>query len=205
MIPLSLPRFLRVIAILWLATIAVPAHAKKIYPAWCGCVYLHSGDTIMADSELHVGMPKNKQKLKIIKNAYTARNEIQQQVEPETVDSVTIWSRTAPERPHTFIYVKGLGWCHLAERSPRLSVLCYASKGYSCGGNGGLWFYGKGEMLLLKDGVIHRFGQPHKKVDKKMRARLESILGDDPQCMEYIRNAKGRRDKFLRSLIKYNP
>ncbi len=198
---LSFFNFLRFIAIMILATVAFPLDAKKIYPALCGCVYLHSGDTIMADGELHVGMPKKKQKLRIIENAYTARNKIQQQLDPETIDSLVLWSRTAPERPHTFIYAKGYGWCHLAEQCSRFAVLCYATKGFKCSGNGGLWYYGKGEMLILKDGVIHRLGQPHKKIDKKMRARLENIFADDPRLLEYIRTADGRCDKVLRSLV----
>lgn len=38
-----------------------------------------------------------------------------------------------------------------------------------------------------------------------MRAMLENILADDPNFIGTIANAKGRRDKVLRSLVLYNP
>lgn len=180
-------------------------YAKKIYPTVCGCVYLHSGDSIMANDSLRVKIPKKRNKLELIDNAYTHSNKIQTKLKPEDTDSVVIWSSTATERKHTLKYIPDFGWCFEAERTPYVSVYCYASKGYHCSGNGGFWMYGKCKMFIIKDGEIYKFGEPHKWVDKKMRARLAALVADDVQYAEFIKSAKGRRDKVLRSLSKYNP
>ena len=197
-------KFIRTISLLLLFLFAAGTggllHAMKIYNSNCGMVYLCSGDSIVADGDLNVVIPKKKEKLKIIEHPYSAENKILQQQEPSTIDSLVVWSRTAPGRRHTFVYINNTGWCHLAEQGSESSVLCYGSKGYSCSGNGGLWFRGKGEMLLLKDGVVHRFGKPDKKVNAKMRRRLEVLFSDNTAVQEYIRSARGRCDKVLRAI-----
>ena len=175
-------------------------HAKKIYVSQCGIVYLNSGETIVADDTLNLRLPKKKEKPAIIARPYTAENRIVRRLEPAAIDSIVAWSRTAPERTHTFVYLDGRGWCHQAERADGVAVLLYASKGYRCSGNGGLWFYGKGDMILVKEGVAYSFGQPHKKFDKKKRARLEALFSGDSARLEYIRRAEGRCDKVLRGL-----
>lgn len=181
------------------------AYAKKIYNGVCGSVYLNSGDSIIADGNQLIKIPVKNKKLEIIENAYTHNNKIEKRLDPGTVDSVILWPKTTPERPHTFMYIKGRGWCWQAERSPYLSVYCYSPKGYSISGNGGLWMKGKSKMLVIKNGKEYDFGEPQKKCDKKMRAMLENILADDPNFIGTIANAKGRRDKVLRSLVLYNP
>lgn len=203
---INMLRLIGIIVIGCLAlTIGQSAQAKKIYPAVYGRIYLSSGDSIVAGDTLHVIMPKKHKKLEIIDNAYTTNNSIQSRIDPETIDSVVIWSSTAPERTHTFRYIRKLGWCFEAEQNPYISVYCYAKKGYYCAGNGGIWMRGKSEMFIIKDGKIYKFGKPNKKVNQKMRSRLELLLADDPALTEYIKTAKGRCDKVLRSLKLYNP
>ena len=181
------------------------AYAKKIYPTVCGCVYLHSGDSIMANDSVRVKIPKKRNRLELIDNAYTNNNKIQTKLNPEDIDSLVIWSATAPERKHTLRYIAEFGWSFEAEHTPYVEVYCFASKGYSCSGNGGFWMYGKCKIYIIKNGEIYKFGEPHKWVDKKMRARLEALVADDARYAEYIKSAKGRRDKVLRSLVNYNP
>ena len=204
--PANFFRLSRIFTVLCLAVcFYMTADAKKIYPALYGRVYLNSGDSIIADGNLCVGLQKKKKELRIISDAYTGNNRIIRTIEPETVDSLIVWSKTAPDHPHKFRFIKEYGWCFEAEHSPYISVCCYAPKGYRCGGNGGLWMYGKCKMLVIKDGKIYEFGQPDKKVDKKMLTQLESLVADDPALSIYISKAKGRRDKILRSLVNYNP
>lgn len=182
-----------------------PVQAKKIYTSLCGRIYMRSGDSIIADGKLRLSVPLKNKKLEVISHAYTGNNEIQSRISPEDVDSVVLWTSTAPQRPHIFKYINKFGWCWQLDSSPYLSVYCYAPKGYYCAGNGGLWTYGKNKMFIVKGGEIYVFGQHNKVVDKKMRAKLETIVADDVRCLEYVRTAKGRADKVLRGLVMYNP
>lgn len=179
--------------------------AKKIYSAECGRVYLQSGDSIVADGDLRVRVPKKCKRLEIIDNAYTNNNFIKSRIEPEEVDSVVIWSASAPERPHTFRFIKNVGWCFETEITPYISVYCYSPKGYYCSGNGGLWMRGKSKMLVIKDDKIYDFGQPQKRFDKKTIRRLAALVADDPQYLAHLKKLHGRRDKALRSLKMYCP
>ena len=179
--------------------------AKKIYYAECGRVYLRSGDSIIADGDQRVRVPIKFKRLEIIDNAYTNSNYIKTRIEPEEVDSVVIWSASAPEHPHTFRFIKKIGWCFETERTPYISVYCYSPKGYFCTGNGGLWMRGKSKMLVIKDDKIYDFGQPHKRCDKKTIRRLETLVDDDPQYLAHLKKFYGRRDKMLRSLRMYRP
>ena len=181
------------------------AHAKKIYSASCGRVYLSSGDSIIADGDLRESVPMKNKKLNIIENAYSNSNKVKMSIAPEDVDSVILWSATAAERTHKLIYVKGFGWCWELERSPYISVCVFSPKGYYCAGNGGMWVRGKGEMLVIKDNKIYRFQKPGKMADKRLRERLAWLTADDSEYCEYIKTVKGRTDNVLRSLVKYKP
>lgn len=179
------------------------SNAGKIYTAHYGRVYLNSGDTIVADGNLRIRVPMKKKPVEIIEDAYTRNNKLTEKIDPQVVDSVVIWTVSAPEYPHAFRFIKEYGWCFEAEHTPYISVCCYSPKGYYCGGNGGLWMRGKSTMLVIKDNQIYNFGQPEKQSDKKMRLRLESLVADDPRYVELLRTIKGRRDKVLRSLRLY--
>lgn len=187
------------------ASFCPSTQAKKILTGVYGRVYLNSGDSIIADGDLRIKIPKKNEKLEIIRNAYSQNSEIESVIEPASIDSVVIWATTAPERPHTLQYVPDYGWSFVADHSPYVTIYCYATKGYKCAGNGGFWMSGKSKMLVLKDGKILDFGQPDKRMDNKLLTRLEALTADDPEYLAYLRNAKGRCDKILRSLIQYKP
>lgn len=180
-------------------------YAKKKPVALCGCVYLSAGDSIMADGDTRIGAPEKKKKLEVIDRAYTRASKVGSKIDPVDVDSMKLWVPTAPERPHRFRFVSDYGWCWVLEHTPYLTVYCYSSDGYHFAGNGGLWVRGKGTLVVFKDGVTYNFGRPDKKADGKFRRQLESLVADDPELTDYIRNAKGRRDKILRSLSMYQP
>ncbi|MDE6269374.1 MAG: hypothetical protein K2M12_00785 [Muribaculaceae bacterium] len=189
-----------------LALCGEDVHARKIYSAVCGRVYLSSGDSIIADGDaLRLSVPAKNKKLTIIENAYSESNKVNQSLAPEDVDSVIMWSATAPERSHKLIYAKGFGWCWELERSPYISVCAFSPDGYYCAGNGGMWMRGKGEMLVIKDSKIYRFQKPWKMAYKHLRERLAWLTADDPEYSEGTRTASGRTDQVLRSLVKYNP
>ncbi len=185
--------------------LSAPANAKKIFSGVCGRVYLSSGDSIVTNDVMRITIPMKSDKVGIIENAYTSDNKIEKRIDPEAIDSVVLWPVTSPQRHHTFIFIKKYGWCFRAEHSPSISVYCFSPKGYGISGNGGLWLRGKGKMLVFKDGKEYDFGSPYKNLNKKIRATLENLVADDPQLLEYIKKAKGRRDKVLRSLVMYNP
>lgn len=177
-------------------------HAKKP-EALCGCVYLSSGDSIVADGDTRIGAPEKKKKLEIIDRAYTRQSNVGNRIVATDVDSLTLWVPTAPDRPHRFRFVRDYGWCWLLEHTPYLTVYCFSSGGYHFAGNGGLWLRGKGTLLVVKDGVIYNFGRPDKKADEKFRRQMDSLVADDAELTDYIRKAKGRRDKILRRLSMY--
>ncbi len=201
----TLCRYLIIIAFCFATSLANDAYAKKIHAGLCGTVYLASGDSISANGELRVSIPNKKKKVEIIRNAYTHSSEVESRIDPSDIDSLVVWSASAPKYPHVFRYIKEYGWCYQAERSPFLSVLCFAPKGYYCSGNGGVWMNGNSKMLLIKHGSVYDFGQPKKKVNKRIVNQLKFIVGDDPDCLEYLNSARGRRDKVIRSLIMYIP
>ncbi len=204
-----IPSLLRLFSILIIgcvtALLSSTATAGKIYTGDCGKVYLKSGEVITADGDIRIRIPAKNKKLEIINKAYTKYNNILRKIEPETVDSVVVWKITAPDHPHTLLYIKKYGWCYQLEHTPYITVYSFAPKGYYCSGNGGFWMQGKSKMLVFKDGVMYDFGKPDKYVNKKFLRRLESLTSDDPSYIKYLRSAKGRADKVLRSLIKYNP
>lgn len=180
-------------------------YAKKTPVALCGRVYLNSGDTIMADNELRIGPPRKTKKLEIIENAYSRKAHIAKRIAPETIDSIVVWTSSAPERPHTFCFIPNYGWCFVAEKTSDIALYCFSPKGYSFAGNGGLWMRGNSKMLVDKDGKIYQLGKPNKKADDNFRHKLGKLIDDDPKLSEYIKTATGRRDKILRRLRFYNP
>lgn len=186
-------------------TVSGTAYARKIPTALCGKVYLTSGDSIVADGTTRIAPPLKNKKLEIIENAYTRRSKVGDKLAPEAVDSVVLWVPTAPERTHTLRYVGDYGWCWEIERNPYLTVCCFSPKGYFFAGNGGVWTRGKGVMIVIKDGKTYNFGKSDKKVDGNMRRRLESLVADDADLTAYIRKARGRCDKIVRSLGRYKP
>ncbi len=198
----------RIYALLLIACLSfssLTADARKIPRSLYGHISLTSGDSIIAEDTIRVSIPQKKKKLEIIANAYTHKSKIERVIDPDSVRAATIWTPSAPERPHTFVFLKEYGWCQEVEHSPYITLYCYASKGFHISGNGGIWIRGKGKMLVLKGGKIYDFGQPDKKLDKKLLAKFESLVADDPDYAAYLRTARGRRDKILRSLVMYNP
>lgn len=149
--------------------------------------------------------PRKEKKLEIIDRAYTRQSNVGNRIVATDVDSLTLWVATAPDRPHRFRFVRDYGWCWLLEHTPYLTVYCFSSGGYHFAGNGGLWLRGKGTLLVVKDGVIYNFGRPDKKADEKFRRQMDSLVADDAELTDYIRKAKGRRDKILRRLSMYKP
>lgn len=198
----------RLIACLLLAAITLLSgselQARKPQSV-CGCVYLHSGDTIAASGETRITPPAKRKKLEVIGNAYTRASKVASRIDPTTVDSVAIWSTTSPERHHTLIYIKEYGWCWQLEHTPHIALYCYSPKGYFLSGNGGMWIRGKGDMLVVKDGNIHNFGKTYKKINASKRRKLKELVADDPALAAYFRTAAGRYDKVLRALGYYNP
>ncbi len=94
------------------------SNAKKIYSALYGRVYLQNGDSIIADGNLRVAVPVKKKPLNIIENPYSRNNIIQSRIDAEAIDSVVIWTSSAPEWPHTFRFIREYGWCFEAEHTP---------------------------------------------------------------------------------------
>ena len=112
-------RFLKILLLACLLiTFCDTANAKKIQTPLYGRVYLQSGDSIIADGDLRVGIPQKNKNLEIIEKAYTRDCGIQARIKPEEVDSLIMWQPTAPKRPHTFRFIKDYGWCWQLERSP---------------------------------------------------------------------------------------
>lgn len=180
-------------------------HARKIHTSMYGRIYLSSGDSIIADGELRVGVPTKKKKLELIEKAYTKDSRVKSRLDPAEIDSVVIWVPTAPERTHSFRFVEGYGWCYEAERTPYVSVYCFAPKGYRLAGNGGIWMLGKSKMLVVKGKETFEFGKPSAMLSNKMRKKLKAIVSDDPYYCDFVMAAKGRSDKILRSLKMYKP
>lgn len=179
--------------------------AKKLPTALCGRVYLSSGDSIVAEGSTRVGPPVGKKKLEIIDDAYTKGSKIGSKLLPEEVDSAVLWVATAPERPHTFRFVEGYGWCWQLEDSPRITVYCFSPKGYFIAGNGGMWVRGHGVILVVKDGRAYNFGRADKRIDARQLSNAVELVADDQALVERLKASKGRRDKVLRQLVLYNP
>lgn len=186
--------------------LSATCEAKKIYTANPGCVFLSTGDSIVADGNMKISDAlKKKKKLELIENPYTKQNRVRRRISPTDIDSVRIWSPSAPEHTHKLVYIPRYGWCWEAEHGPHICVYGYSPKGYHLSGNGGLWLRNKGKIFIIKDGRIYDFGAPDGKINSKMRKELEALVADDPYCLQYVREAKGRRDKILRSLVLYSP
>lgn len=178
--------------------------AGKTPVGLCGRVYLCSGDTIAADGDTRIGVPSKSKKLEIIEHAYTKAAKVSRRIATEEVDSVVLWTTTAPERPRTFRFVKDYGWCWRLEWNSWLTVYCHSPKGYYFAGNGGLWLRGKGSILVLKDGRTYNLGRYDKKLSAKARRQAMELVADDAALSAYLNSAHGRADKVLRSLGKYN-
>lgn len=181
------------------------AFAKKPPVGVCGRIYLSSGDSIIAEGETRIGVPVKTKKLEIIDRAYTKNSKVGRKISPDSVDRVVLWVPSAPERKHTFRFVKDYGWCWQLENGPYVMVYCFASHGYHFAGNGGLWTRGKGTLVVVKDDKKYNFGRPDKKMNNKLRREIEQIIADDPELCASIRRAQGRRDKIVRSLCTYQP
>lgn len=179
--------------------------AKKPPVGVCGRIYLSSGDSIVAEGETRIGVPVKTKKLEIVERAYTKSSKVGRKISPDSVETVVLWVPSAPGRTHTFSFIKDYGWCWQLERGPHIAVYCFASHGYHFAGNGGLWTRGKGTLVVCKDGKTYNFGRPDKKMSDKVRREIEQIIADDAELCAYIRQARGRRDKVVRSLCTYQP
>ncbi|MBD5233242.1 MAG: hypothetical protein HDS65_03585 [Bacteroidales bacterium] len=175
----------------------------KLYTSQYGRAYLQSGETVIAEGENRIVIPKKKEKLLINEKAYTHESKIGRKIDPLEIDSVVVWSPSAPERPHTLRFIPDYGWCWQLESGPRISIYAYSPKGYYFGGNGGGWVRGKGRLILVKDGVAYDCGRHDKNINNALRRKLAPLVADDPKLSEYILNVKGRRDKKLRVLSTY--
>ena len=184
---------------------AVTLNAAKIPTPVYGVVYLASGDSIVADGVTRVGMPVKHKPLAIVDSAYTASVRIARRLVPDSVDSVRVWVPTAPEHTHTLCYFPEYGWCWLLNRGPRISVYFYSPKGYRIAGNGGMWARDKSVMLVVKDGRIFRFKNTHRYVNARFLRDLSAMVADDSALAAEVLSLRGRRDKVLRILSRYNP
>lgn len=194
-----------VAAILLFAAGVAPIHAEKILAMMDGIVYLAGGDSMAMRDSSRIAIPMKKKPLVILEHAYTARQKVVERVEPERVDSVVLWNTLAPARRHAMCYLPDYGWCWILERGPRISVYAFAPKGYHIAGNGGMWYIGKGCILVEKGGIITRFDKTAKSADRKFRERLAAMVADDAALAERLLTTLQRRDKALRMLSLYNP
>lgn len=154
-----------VAVILLFAAGAMPMHAEKIRAMMEGIVYLSGGDSVSMCDSCRIAIPMKKKPLVILEHAYTARKKVVERVEPERVDSVVLWNTLASARRHAMCYLSDYGWCWILERGPRISVYAFAPKGYHIAGNGGMWYIGKGCILVEKGDTITRFDKTTKSAD----------------------------------------
>ena len=192
-------------AVMLLAAGALQLRAEKIRAMMEGTVYLSGGDTMEMRDSSRIAIPMKKKPLMIMEHAYTARQKVADRVEPTRVDSVVLWNSLAPQRRHTLCYLPDYGWCWILERGPRIRVYAFAPKGYYIGGNGGMWYMGKGCILVEKDGTITRFDKTNKASDRKFRERIAAMVADDPALVERLLSSNRRRDKALRMMSLYDP
>lgn len=196
------------VAIVTLMVIATPfrANAEKVLQMVPAKVFLSSGDTLCTVGALHIGIPRGDKPLQVMEGAYTRSQRIAEHIDPPTVDSISLWARTAPERKHTLRFVNGYGWCWQLDKGKAITVLAFCKKGYRIGGNGGMGVRDKHSMLIMKNGaVIAKFDKTDKNSDDKFRKKLITMVADDPVLTDMIATSRGRRDKLLRLLSLYTP
>ena len=86
--------------------LSATCEAKKIYTANPGCVFLSTGDSIVADGNMKISDAlKKKKKLELIEKPYTKQNRVRRRISPTDIDSVRIWSPSAPGHTHTLVYI----------------------------------------------------------------------------------------------------
>ncbi len=186
------------VAIVTLTVIATPfrANAEKVLQMVPAKVFLSSDDTLCTAGALHIGIPRGDKPLQVMEGAYTRSQRIAEHIDPATVDSISLWARTAPERKHTLQLDKGKA----------ITVLAFCKKGYRIGGNGGMGVRDKHSMLIMKNGtVIAKFDKTDKNSDDKFRKKLITMVADDAVLTDMIATSRGRRDKLLRLLSLYTP
>lgn len=170
-----------------------------------GSVSLACGEAILTDGSVRIETPKGRKPLRVFENAYSSRQRVLHKIEGSKVDSVTIWSVTSPGRAHVLKFIQGYGWCVSLEKGKLIEVLCFSPKGYYIGGNGGISFRKKPQIIIKKGDERFEFGDLSKMADKRFRDRVSEIVADDPDLSCSIMDAESRRDRILRSLSNYSP
>lgn len=170
-----------------------------------GNVYLSSGKIVEAHDSIRISLPVKKKKLRIFRNAYTARQKMMEEIVPTTVDSLVVWSSTSVERHHTLCYVGKYGWAWQLDNGPHIRVYCFSPKGYYVAGNGGMWYRVKSVVIIDKNGELFVFKKPDKRANDKFIKQVTSLVADDPSLVAKLNEAYGSREKILRMLSLYSP
>ncbi|MDE6264668.1 MAG: hypothetical protein K2M11_05930 [Paramuribaculum sp.] len=170
-----------------------------------GIIYFPADSVISATDTLGVEMPQKNKPVRLVSNPYTARQKIKEKIEPQIIDSLVLWNRTAPSLTHALEYIHPYGWCWLLDRGAHISIYNYSPKGYYIGGNGGMWAKNKSVILVKKGNTFHRFTKTFKLANNKFRERLAALVADDPVLVKMILQSSFLREKTLRMLSLYSP
>ncbi len=196
-------RVIHLIIFAYLIVFAFPATAQR--NLMDGKIFLSYDSVIITNDSLRIEIPVKHKPVRIVANPYTAKQKVRDKIEPEKIDSVTLWNPTAPERSHTFEYIPPYGWSWLLERGNHISVYAFSPKGYTISGNGGIWARNKLDVIVRKGDKTYLFSKPGKYADNKFRKQVAEIVNDDPGLVRMIMQASSRRDKILRMLSLYSP
>lgn len=170
-----------------------------------GIIYFSADSAISATDTLGVEMPHKHKPVRLISGPYTGHQKIKEKIAPQLIDSLVLWSRTAPSLPHTLEYINKYGWCWLLDHGNHISVYSYSPKGYHIGGNGGMWNIKKSTIIVKKGDTFYLFPNPAKLANDKFRRQLANLVADDPVLVKMIMQSSYRRDKTLRMLSLYSP
>ncbi len=192
----------QILVFLMVIVCCLSASGRQLLP---GDAYLADGQQLIARDTMRFEVPAKKEDLKVYAQAYTSAQKVCRKIPGSDIDSLVVWSATAPDCPHTLRYIAAYGWCWQLERTPHIAVYCFDPKGYGTNGGGGMWHGGKAVILVEKNGKIIRFKNPYKMADKGFRRRVAALVADDPALAAAIQTAVGRRNKILRMLSNYSP
>ena len=185
--------------------LAIACHAAAPRNLMDGKIYLSSDSDITSDDSIRIEIPVKHKPLRIVVNPYSAGQKVLRKLNPEEVDSLTLWNPTAPDRHHTFRYLSRYGWCWLLEQGDIISVYAFSPKGYTIAGNGGMWARKKLDVIVKKGDVTYIFSKTDKRVDNKFKKKIAAIVADDAELVSRIMQSSSRRDKMLRMLSLYSP
>ncbi len=192
-------------SVLLFALFASEASAAKIYQLVNATVYYSNGSTAEYADSLRMSMPRNKDKLQPVENAYTKKQKKGQEIDVVGIDSVVVNLPTSPMRRHCFVYLPEVGWSALLAKSSRSNAYMHASDGYRLRCDGGLWFYDTRKLIVEQDGQRRVIKNPQKMSVEKFAEKIAEISGGDAVVEERLKSLMGKvyKDNYVQ-IVKMN-